>query len=94
MSTINRATRTCELDELNDGLKTAMRAHVAQYQLGAIESDILMCCETTSTQYKRGLFGSTKETTLSAAYMTPNWLVWADRTDDHDAGADPHNLSR
>ena len=91
MSAINRATRTCELDELNDTLKATMRAHVAQYHLDTNESDILMCCETTSTQYKRGLFGSAKETTLSAAYVTPKWLVWVDLTDRHDGARGRRN---
>ena len=94
MSTINRATRSCELEELDAGLKTAMRAHVAQYNLGVTESDILMCCETTSTSHKRGIFGISKETTLSAAYVTPKWLVWADSTNQNDAGTGSAQLKQ
>jgi len=64
-----------------------MHAHGARYGLDDIESDILMCCETTSIHQKKGLFGGAKKTTLSAVYITPKWLVWADSTDQNDAGA-------
>jgi len=50
-----------------------------------METGILICCETVSVSRGNGLFGGTK-TTLSAAYITPKWLVWADSTDQNDAG--------
>ncbi len=89
-----RITRTCKIEDLSAGLKAAMRAHVAQYQLGAIESDILMCCETVSTQNKNGLFGTTRETTASAVYVTPKWLVWADSTGRNNANAGSAQLKQ
>jgi hypothetical protein len=69
------------MDDLNTGLKGALRAHALKHQLGNIESDILICCETTSINQKSGLFGATKDTSLSAAYLTPRWLVWVDTND-------------
>ena len=49
-----------------------------------LESDILMSCETISVYPKEGFFGGNK-TTLSAVYVTPKWLVWADSTNLNDA---------
>jgi hypothetical protein len=82
---VTRTTRACTMDALNEGLKSAIRAHGASYGLNDMETDILMCCETTSVSQSHGLFGGTK-TTLSAAFITPKWLVWADSTDQNDAG--------
>jgi len=86
VKTFTRTTRACTMETLNEDLKSAMRTHGAMYGLGNLESDILMCCETTSVSRRNGLFGGTK-TTLSAAYITPKWLVWADSTDENDAGS-------
>jgi hypothetical protein len=86
MNTTTRKTRACTMETLDEELKAAIRAHGAKYGLDDIESDILMCCETISVRQKKGLFGGIK-TTLSAAYVTPKWLVWADSTNQNDAGA-------
>ena len=80
MQTTSRATRICMLEDLNPGLKAVLKAHVARYQLDAGESDIIMCCETTSIRQKNRWFGATKDITYSAATMTPKWLVWTDHT--------------
>lgn len=70
---------------LDEKLKAAIRAHGAKYGLADLESDILMCCETISVRQKKGFFGGIK-TTFSAVYVTPKWLVWADSTNQNDAG--------
>jgi hypothetical protein len=77
MSETKRITRICTLNELNPILSSAIRSHVKQYQLGEIESSILMCCETTSVQQKKGFFGGS-ENAVSAAIVTPQWLIWAE----------------
>lgn len=90
MQTTSRATRICMLEmleDLNPGLKAVLKAHVAQYQLDAGESDIIMCCETTSIRQKNRWFGAPKDITLSAAYMTPKWLIWTDNTAHRNACA-------
>ncbi|MEP7137768.1 MAG: hypothetical protein ABI904_22815 [Chloroflexota bacterium] len=76
MNSTTCSTRACTLDELNPSLKTAMHAHTQHYGMDDSESNILMCCETKSLMQKNGLFGG-QETSLSAAYVTPKWLVWA-----------------
>jgi hypothetical protein len=86
MNITSRKTRACTIETLDEGLKSAIRAHGTKYGLGDIESEVLMCCETISSQQKKGLFGGTK-TTLSAVYVTPKWLVWVDSNERNDAGA-------
>jgi hypothetical protein len=84
--TTNRTTRECSIFDLNPGLSAAMRAHIAQYQLGDVESGMLMCCETTSTRQKKGMFGHA-QTSLSGVFVTPKWLVWAEANEGKKADA-------
>lgn len=86
MKTITRTTRACTFEALNDNLKAAIHAHGVNFGLGDNTSDIVMCCETVSVTRKAGLFHSTK-TSLSAVYITPQWLVWAESRDKKDARA-------
>ncbi|NWG05727.1 MAG: hypothetical protein HXY35_03455 [Chloroflexi bacterium] len=86
MNIVTRTTRASTLETLNENLKSAMRTHATTYGLGDSETSILMCCETISISRKHRLFGGIK-TTLSAVYVTPKWLVWADSTGPRDASA-------
>lgn len=91
MNMTTRKTRACTLDTLDEDLKTAIRAHAMQHELNDLESNILMCCETISVRQKRGFWGGIR-TTLSAVYLTPKWLVWADSTDRSDASVGASQL--
>jgi hypothetical protein len=86
MKVTTRTTHECSINDLNPSLSSAMRAHVTQYGLGEIESSILMCCETTSSQPKTGLFGGS-ETVISGVYITPTLLVWAEGTNGKKVGS-------
>lgn len=86
MNITTRKTRACTMERLDETLKAAIRAHETKYGLAGIETDILMCCETVSVHPKKGLFRSRK-TFLSAVYVTPKWLVWADSNGQNDAEA-------
>ena len=79
-----RKTRACMLETLDEELKAAIRAHGAKHGLDDIETHILMCCETISIRQKKGFLGGLR-TTLSAVYVTPKWLVWADSVNQNDA---------
>jgi hypothetical protein len=81
------------LETLDEELKAAIRAYGGQYRLDDIESDILMCCETISIRQKKGFFRRIK-TTLSAVYVTPKWLVWADSSGGSDVVAGTAQLSQ
>jgi hypothetical protein len=62
-------------------LMAAIRKHIDAYKLGDIESSLLICCETTSTQQKTGLFTSGNETTTAGMFVTPQLLVWTNGKD-------------
>ena len=93
MNMPTRKTRACTLDTLDEQLKAAIRAHGAKYELDDLDADILMCCETISVLHKKGLFGGIR-TTLSAVYVTPKWLVWADSNGRRDVTAGTARLSQ
>ena len=52
-----------------------------------------MCCETISIRQKKGSLGGLRNT-LSAVYVTPKWLVWADSVNQNDACADTAQLKQ
>lgn len=91
MNRITRKTRICTLDTLDEDLKSAIHAHARKHALNDLESDVLMCCETLSVRQKKE-FGGGIQPTLSAVYVTPKWLVWADSTDRSDASVGASQL--
>lgn len=91
MNLTTRKTRVCALDTLDEDLKFAIHAHGLRYGLNDLDSDIRMCCETLSVRQKKGFWGGV-QTTLSAVYVTPKWLVWADSTDRSDASVNASQL--
>ena len=93
MNTATRKTHACTIDALDGELRAAIRAHGTKFDLEDIEADILMCCETITVHPKKGLFGGIK-TTLSAVYVTPKWLVWADSNGRNDVAAGTVQLSQ
>lgn len=93
MSLATRKTRACTIEALDGGLKAAIRAHGAKYGLDDIESNVLMCCETLTVHQKKGFFGGIK-TSLSAVYVTPRWLVWAESSGRNDVVAGTAQLKQ
>jgi hypothetical protein len=77
-----RTTRESTLNNLNPVLVATIRAHIEKYELGDIDSSALICCETTSTKQKKGLFGGKAEIVLTDVILTPQWLIWAMRKDN------------
>jgi len=91
MNRITRKTRLCTLDTLDGDLRSAIHAHAIQYDLNDLESNVLMCSETISVRLKKGFLGGVQPT-LSAVYVTPKWLLWADSTDRSDASVSASRL--
>ena len=91
MNMSTHKTRICSLDTLDEELKSAIHAHALKHGLNDLESNVLMCCETLSVRQKKGFWGGI-QTTLSAAYVTPKWLVSADSTDRNDASVSASQL--
>ncbi len=74
-----RVTRECAGKDLDKALRAAIQAHLAEYQMAAdIESSILMCCETVSTQKKKSVFGGS-EKAIQAVLLTKDMLIWAEK---------------
>lgn len=94
MNKITRTTHSCAIADLDASLRARIQAHISQYELGDIESDVLFCCETISVWYKRNILGTKTETSVSAAYVTPKWLVWADSTSRNDASVGSAQLKQ
>lgn len=93
MNPVTRKTRACTIDALDEELRAAIRAHAAKFGLEDLEADVLMCCETISVHPRRGTRGGI-QTTLSAVYVTPKWLVWADSTGRNDVTAGTAQLNQ
>jgi len=76
MNAYTRSTRECTFADLPPELVTAIREHIKKYKLEDIEASLLICCETTSTIQKTGLFTSGSEITVTGMLVTPQLLVW------------------
>jgi len=76
MKAFTRSTHEDTIEDMRSELSSAIRKHIETYQLGDIESSLLICCETTSTSQKTGLFANGNETTITGMLVTPQLLVW------------------
>ena len=71
-----RSTHECTFADLRPELVTTIRNHIEKYKLGDVEASLLICCETTSTTQKTGLFTSDPKTTITVMLVTDQLLVW------------------
>jgi len=76
MNAYIRSTRECTFTDFSPQVMSAFRKHIEKYKLEDIESSPLMCCETTSTVQKTGLFTGGPETTITGMIVTPQLLIW------------------
>lgn len=76
MNAYNRSTRECSFADLHPEMGTAIHKHLEKHKLGDIESSLLICCETTSTAQKRGLFSNGSEITITGMMVTAQLLIW------------------
>ncbi len=86
MADFYRTTRECSFDELRPELVQAMRNYIESQKLVGIETDILMCCETTSEKKTPAsssgwlaFLGEGEPDTVvyTGIFVTPEWLFWA-----------------
>jgi len=83
MSDYHRFTRECSLGQLRPELVRAIREYAQNHrELGNVEVEVLMCCETTSEKKPAGalaaLLGDDPNTLLyTGMLVTPQWLIWA-----------------
>ncbi|QLQ05044.1 MAG: hypothetical protein HZY76_02325 [Anaerolineae bacterium] len=81
MSDYHRSTRACAVSELRPELGQAIRGYFADHEPGDVESETILCCETTSHKKQMGrlqawLRGDLDATVHTALVLTPQWLLW------------------
>jgi hypothetical protein len=82
MSEYNRATRECPVSQLHPELRQAVRNYFQEHELGDMETETLLCCETISEKKTSGRLGSwmndSLDTTIhTGMLLTSQWLIWA-----------------
>ena len=83
MGDYRRSTRECNVDRLRPELVEAIRAHAQEHELGDVEREALICCETTNEKHKSGglfgklLGGDPDKVHYTGLVVTPRWLIWA-----------------
>ena len=86
MSDYNRTTRECSVNQLHPELRQAIRNYFQERELGNLEAETLMCCETISEKKSFGSLGSllkgVQETTIHMGMLlTSQWLIWVRKGD-------------
>jgi hypothetical protein len=86
MSDYDRTTRECLVSQLDPEILQALRSYFLEHQLGNLEAETLLCCETISRKKKTGRLGSwltaTSDTTIhTGILLTSQWLIWVRRGD-------------
>jgi hypothetical protein len=84
MSDYNRTTRECSVSQLHPEIRQAIQSYFQEHELGDLEAETLMCCETISTKKNSSglvslLKGTEDGTTHMGMLLTPQWLIWARR---------------
>ena len=86
MSDYNRTTRECSVSQLHPELRQAIRRYFEEHELGDLEAETLMCCETLSEKKNISrlvsLLKGAEDTTIhTGMLLTSQWLIWVRRGD-------------
>lgn len=86
MSDYNRTTRECPVSQLHPELLRAIQGYFHEHQLGDLEVETLLCCETISTKKEfSGLTSMLKrelETTIHMGMiLTSQQIIWVRKGD-------------
>jgi hypothetical protein len=97
MSDYNRTTRECSVSQLHPELRQAIRSYFQEHELGNLEAETLMCCETISEKKKIGrlvslLKGSEETTIHTGMLLTSQWLIWVRKGDQSGVVLNAANL--
>jgi hypothetical protein len=97
MSDYNRTTRECPVSQLHPDLLRAVQSYFQDHQLGDLETETLLCCETISTKKEfNGLTSMLKselETTIrTGMILTSQQLIWVRKGDQSTARLTAANL--
>ena len=83
MQSYQRNTYECNFHEIQFELIESIREHTMQHQLGQVEKELLICCETASYNKKvTGFLGSpiagvTDPVRYTAILVSPEWFIAA-----------------
>jgi hypothetical protein len=82
MSEYIRTTRECSISQFHPELRQALRKYFEEHELGDLQAEILMCCETVSRKKNTGKSGSwlsdSPDTTIyTGTLLTSRFLFWA-----------------
>ena len=86
MSKYIRTTRECSVSQLQPELFQAIRDYFQKHELGNLETEVLLCCETTSRQESADktvswLNGTSDTTIYTGMLLTSQWLIWVHHGD-------------
>jgi len=81
MSEFNRTTRECSVNQLHSEIFQALKNYFKDKNLGILETEAALCCETISTKNRAGgLFSlmspSIDSTIHTGMVLTSEWLIW------------------
>lgn len=97
MSDYNRTTRECSVHQLHPELRKAIQSYFQEHQLGDLEAETLMCCETVSEKKDFGrvtsfLKGGLDTTIHTGMLLTSQWLIWVRKGDQSGMVLNAANL--
>ena len=97
MSDYNRTTRECTVNQLHPELRHAIRGYFKEHELGDLDAETLICCETISEKKDFGGLASLLKGTLdtkiqTGMLLTSEWLIWVRKTDQSAAVLNAANL--
>ena len=81
MSDYNRTTRECLVSQLHPELLQAIQHYFQEHNLGDLEAETLLCCETISTKKRANrliswLNAGLDRTIHTGMLLTARWLIW------------------
>ena len=81
MSEFNRTTRECSVNQLHPKVFQALKNYFQEKNLGDLETEAVLCCETVSTKNRSGglfsLLSPSADTTIhTGIVLTSEWMVW------------------
>ena len=90
MSDYNRTTRECPVSQLHPELLRAIQSYFQEHNLGNLETEALLCCETISTKKElsglNSMLKSELETTVRMGIiLTSKHLIWVRKGDQSEA---------
>src|SRR6266540_6023319 len=97
MSDYNRTTRECSVNQLHPDLRQAVRSYFQEQNLGDLEAETLMCCETVSEKKTSGspiylLKDISDRTVYTGMLLTSQWLIWVRKGDQSGVVLNAANL--